>query len=186
MPFVQAESVDAGPKNQLLEAVYPELHRLASAFMRRERSNHTLQPTALVNEAYMRLASVQPMSWESRLHFVNAAAQVMRRILIDHARSQQARKRAGGQRVELDETSSISVDNPDLLLSIDRALCRLANLDERLAKVVELRYFGGLSVDETAQVMQTSLRTVKRDWALARAWLENELRSAGSRSHVNS
>ncbi|MFN0106451.1 MAG: ECF-type sigma factor [Bryobacteraceae bacterium] len=165
-------------EGQLLAAVYPELHRLASAFMSRERPDHTLQPTALINEAYLRLVGRQGVSLESRLHFLNTAAQIMRRILIDHARSAQSRKRSAGSRLELEESMAISVDDPDLVLSIDQAITRLAAIDGRLAHVVELRYFGGLSVDETAQILKTSPKTVKRDWALARAWLEDELRAA--------
>ncbi|MEO6037308.1 MAG: ECF-type sigma factor [Saprospiraceae bacterium] len=165
-------------EGQLLAAVYPELHRLAAAFMRRERPGHTLRPTALINEAYLRLVGRKGGAIESRLHFLNIAAQIMRRILIDHARSAQSQKRASGNRLELDESMAISMDDPDLILSINQAITRLAAVDARLARVVELRYFGGLSVDETAQILKTSPKTVKRDWALARAWLEDELRAA--------
>ncbi|MBS1832896.1 MAG: sigma-70 family RNA polymerase sigma factor [Acidobacteria bacterium] len=167
-------------EGKLLEVVYPELHRLASAFMRRERPDHTLRPTALINEAYLRLVGRQPRTIESRLHFLNIAAQIMRRILIDHARGAQARKRAAGNRLELDESMAISVDDPDPILAIDQAITRLTAVDTRLAQVVELRYFGGFSVDETAEILKMSPKTVKRDWALARAWLEDELRTAAT------
>lgn len=164
-------------EGNLVEAIYPELHRLAARLMRHERANHTLQPTALVNEAYVRLVGDQPVSWDSRLHFLNAAAQVMRRILIDHARALRSTKRSGGIRVELKDSLAVSIDDPETLLSVNEALLRLEEIDSRMSKVVELRYFGGLSVDETAQVLKTSPKTVKRDWAMARAWLESELRA---------
>ncbi len=164
-------------EGNLVDAIYPELHRLAARLMRNERVNHTLQPTALVNEAYMRLVGDEPVSWESRLHFLNAAAQVMRRILIDHARALRSSKRSGGIRVELKDSLAVSIDDPETLLSVNEALLRLEEVDSRMSKVVELRYFGGLSVEETAQVLKTSPKTVKRDWAMARAWLEGELRA---------
>ena len=169
---------DRAVEEQVFQALYSELHRLAALTMRRERENHTLQPTALVNEAYMKLVGQQgAVSWESRAHFLNAAARVMRNILIDHARTTQALKRPGSaQRVELEHNHPIQVNNPELLLTIDTALQRLEALDPRQARVVELRYFGGLSVEETAKVLGISEKTVKRDWSMARAWLESELR----------
>ena len=145
--------------------------------MRNERVNHTLQATALVNEAYVRLIGDDPVPWESRLHFLNAAAQVMRRILIDHARALRTGKRSGGIRVEMKDSLAVSIEDPETLLAVNEALLRLEVFDPRMSKVVELRYFGGLSVDETAQVLKTSPKTVKRDWAMARAWLEGELRA---------
>jgi RNA polymerase sigma-70 factor (ECF subfamily) len=166
-----------GLEGQLLDTIYPELHRVAARLMRNERANHTLQPTALVNEAYMRLVGDHPISWESRLHFLNAAAQVMRRILIDHARAMRTTKRSGGVRVELKDTLAVSMADPETLISVNDALTRLEGIDKRMSQVVELRYFGGLSVEETAQVLKTSPKTVKRDWAMARAWLEGELRA---------
>jgi RNA polymerase sigma-70 factor, ECF subfamily len=166
-----------GLEGQLLDTIYPELHRVAARLMRNERQNHTLQPTALVNEAYMRLVGDHPISWESRLHFLNAAAQVMRRILIDHARAMRTTKRSGGVRVELKDTLAVSMADPETLISVNDALTRLEGIDKRMSQVVELRYFGGLSVEETAQVLKTSPKTVKRDWAMARAWLEGELRA---------
>jgi RNA polymerase sigma-70 factor, ECF subfamily len=170
---------DTSARAELLDAIYGELHQLASAFMRRERrKDHTLQPTALVNEAYLHLIGEQPLNWESRAHFYGAAAQTMRRILIDHARRHHATKRSGDlDRVEL-EDGLIAVDGQAAeLLALDTALNRLALFAQRQAQVVELRFFGGLSVEETAQVIGVSEKTVKRDWAVARAWLENQLRT---------
>lgn len=173
----QAAQGDRSSENQLLEAIYSELHRLASQIMRAERSGHTLQATALVNEAYLRLIGGKPVSWQSRSHFYHAAAQTMRRVLIDHARALHTKKREGAlAKIELDENVMAESMDPALHLSIDAALNELAGLDARQAKVVELRFFAGLSVEQTAEVMGISPKTVKRDWALARAWLENELK----------
>ena len=170
---------DQTAQAELLDEIYQELHRLASSYMRREhRRDHTLQPTALVNEAYLHLIGDSPVNWDNRGHFYSAAAKTMRRILIDHARSHRAEKRSGSrERVELDEGLIAVDEQSNELLELDAALDRLALLDERQAKVVELRFFGGLTVEETAKVAGISEKTVKRDWALARAWLENELRS---------
>jgi RNA polymerase sigma factor (TIGR02999 family) len=164
-------------QQKLLEAVYDELHRLASAYMRRERKDHTLQSSALVNEAYMRLLGDAKLSWESRGHFYVAAAQTMRRTLIDHARRRAAGKRLGMARpVALSDSLAIAQDAPEQMLDLDRALDRLAKMDARQSRIVELRFFAGLSVDETAEVLGISAKTVKRDWSSARAWLEGELR----------
>ena len=170
---------DASAEAELLEVVYEELHRLASSYMRREhRRDHTLQPTALVNEAYVHLIGNNPVNWDNRGHFYSAAAKTMRRILIDHARGHRAVKRSGRlERVALDEHVIAVDEQADELLELDAALDRLKLLDERQAQVVELRFFGGLTVEETAKAAGISEKTVKRDWALARAWLENELRS---------
>jgi RNA polymerase sigma factor (TIGR02999 family) len=172
-------SGDTSAQAELADAVYQELHRLASFYMRREqRPDHTLQPTALVNEAYLLLIGDKPVNWDNRAHFYSAAAKTMRRILIDHARSHRAAKRSGRlERVELDDGVIAVEENANELLELNAALDRLAMLDERQARVVELRFFGGLTVEETAKVARVSEKTVKRDWALARAWLENELRS---------
>jgi len=168
---------ETGSEARLLEAVYAELRKLAASYMRRERADHTLQPTALVHEAYLRLVGERPLSWDNRAHFYVAAGQTMRRILIDHARKHSASKRAGNlRRVELDEGMISVEEQADDLLALDSALEKLAALDPRQVRVVELRFFGGLNVPETAQVMSTSEKTVKRDWALARAFLEQELR----------
>ena len=163
--------------DEVFNLMHAELRKLAVSAMKLERKNHTLQPTALVNEAYMRLVG-NPVSWESRAHFLNTAARVMRRILIDHSRKAGAGKRiAPGDRAEFnEETAGIEVGDPVLLIAIDEALNRLEAMDERQAQVVELRYFGGLSVEETAKVMSISEKTVKREWSMARAWLEGQLR----------
>jgi len=162
---------------EVLDVVYRELHRLASSYMRREyRRDHTLQPTALVNEAYLHLIG-DHVNWDNRAHFYSAAARTMRRILINHARSHRAAKRSGGlARVELNEGLIAVDEQAGELLELDAALDQLAMLDERQARVVELRFFCGLTVEETAKATGISEKTVKRDWALARAWLENELR----------
>jgi RNA polymerase sigma factor (TIGR02999 family) len=164
-------------QEKLLSAVYGELHRIASFYMRREqRRDHTLQATALVNEAYLQLAGGRPGAWDNRGHFYSAAAHAMRQILVDHARSHRAEKRAGNlKRVGLDWALEKAGDAPSQILDIDAALQRLALLDQRQARVVELRFFGGLTVEETAKVEGISEKTVKRDWAMARAWLANEL-----------
>ncbi len=164
----------------LLPAVYQELKRLAQAYMRRENSQHTLQATALVHEAYLKLIDQHSVQWKNRAHFFGVAAQIMRRILVDHARSKHADKRGGKDvRVAFDEAmhakKSESVDAD--LLALDAALERLAAIDPRQAQVVELRYFGGLSIEETAEVLKTSPATVKRDWTMAKAWLHREVKS---------
>jgi RNA polymerase sigma-70 factor (ECF subfamily) len=174
----QAASGDPDIERQVFEALYAELRRLAGYQMRKERVNHTLQPTALVNEAYLRLIGSKSIAWESRAHFLNAASQIMRRILIDHARAVQSAKRPGArQRVEFDAAMPMVVTEPETVLAVDAALTKLTGLDARQARIVELRYFAGLSVEETAKVVGVSEKTVKRDWAMARAWLEGELRA---------
>ena len=167
---------DAAAEQSLLPLVYRELHRLARSYMRRERPNHTLQPTALINEAYLRLAGAE-VDWKNREHFVGVAAQVMRRVLVDHARSHNAEMRGGGlKRVDLDEGLAWSSERAEELLSLDEALVRLAKINDRQARVVELHYFGGLSMVQIAALLHVSERSVKRDWSLARLWLFEELR----------
>ena len=175
--LANAQNGDRESEKQLMEAVYEELHRLAAGYMRRERQDHTLQASALVNEAYVRLIGNGPVSWESRAHFFVTAAQTMRRVLIDHARKHVAEKRGGaGMRIELDENiAAVTNGESSRMLDLDRALTRLAGQDERQARVVELRFFAGLTVEQTAEVMAISEKTVKRDWAMARAWLEGEI-----------
>ena len=173
---------DREAEKQLMEAVYEELHRLAAGYMRRERQDHTLQASALVNEAYVRLIGNGAVSWESRSHFFVTAAHTMRRVLIDHARRHVADKRGGaGVRIELDENiATVGGGDSGRMLDLDRALTRLAELDARQAKVVELRFFAGLTVEQTAAVLDVSEKTVKRDWAVARAWLEGEITGSSS------
>jgi len=168
------QSVDA-----LLPVVYQELRRLAGAYLRREKPGQTLQPTALVHEAYLRLMKDRPGRWQNRAHFCAIAAHAMRQILIERARARNAQKRWGGQaRITLDEAvagkSGQSID----LLALDHALERLAALDAEQARIVELRFFGGLTVEETAEALSISPATVKRHWAVARAWLARELEGA--------
>ena len=166
---------DASAADRLLPLVYAELHRLAAAYMRRERRDHTLQPTALINEAYLRLAK-EGLDWQGRDHFIGIAASVMRHVLVDHARAHKAQARGGGlQRVELEDDLAISAQRSDEVLSLDAALTKLGKVNPRQAQVVELRYFGGLSVEQIAGVLKVSPRSVKRDWALARVWLFQEL-----------
>jgi RNA polymerase sigma factor (TIGR02999 family) len=166
---------DKAAYDQLVPLVHDELHRLAHRYMSRERPGHTLQTTALVDEAYMRLVD-QKVHWQNRSHFFGIAAEVMRRILVDYARRQRYAKRGGGaQKVELDEAMLMARDRSDQLVALDEALKRLAEFDERKSRVVELRFFGGLSVEETAESLAISVNTVKRDWSTARAWLYKEV-----------
>jgi RNA polymerase sigma-70 factor, ECF subfamily len=167
-------------QEKLLDLVYGELHRLASVQMKHEfRKDHTLQPTALVNEAYVRLIGTHEASWQSRGHFYNAAAQTMRRILVDYARSRLASKRPNsGDKIDFSESISIFERPPEETLALNDALNRLEQLDARQCNVVVLRFFTGLSVEETAATLGISEKTVKRDWALARAWLQKELTAA--------
>jgi RNA polymerase sigma-70 factor, ECF subfamily len=160
---------EAGEK--LFPLVYAELHRLARGYMRRERQNHTLQPTALINEAYLRLAQAS-VEWQSRAHFIAVAATAMRHILVDHSRAHAAAIRGGDPtQVEWTETLGLPLEASKELVALDEALGRLAKINARRAKVVELRYIGGLSFEEIGEVLAVSSRTAKRDWALARVWL---------------
>ena len=169
---------DQAAAEKLLPLVYKELHRLAKSYMRRERPDHTLQPTALIHEAYLRLAH-DDVDWQSHQHFIGVAANVMRRVLVDHARAHNAEMRGGGmQRVELDEKLAISKERSTEVIALHDALNSLEALNPRRAKVVELRYFGGLSVEEIAAVLDMSPRSVKRDWALARPWLFKEMQKS--------
>jgi RNA polymerase sigma-70 factor (ECF subfamily) len=167
---------DAQAGETLLPIVYKELHRLASSYMRRERPEHTLQATALIHEAYLRLAH-EDVDWKNREHFIGVAAHVMRRVLIDYARAHNAEMRGGGaQQVELVDGLAISIDRVDEMLILDEVLDRLALQNGRQAKVVELRYFGGLSIEQIGTLLGIAPRSVKRDWSLARLWLFHELR----------
>jgi RNA polymerase sigma-70 factor, ECF subfamily len=167
---------DAAAGEQLLPLVYKELHRIAEAYMRRERPDHTLQATALIHEAYLRLVG-EEVDWRDRGHFVGLAAHVMRRVLVDYARQHNAERRAGGlQRVEMEDNFAISPERLDEVLFLDTALARLKEVSPRQAQVVELRYFGGLSVEQIAAMLGVAPRSVKRDWSLARMFLYRELR----------
>lgn len=168
---------DANAVNDLIPLVYDELRRQAHRYLRRERAGHTLQTTALVNEAYLKLVDQKNVSWESRAHFFAIAANLMRRILIDYARTKHREKRGGAQQdLPLDEALTVSVSESTVdLLALDEVLTRFAQIDEQQARIVELRYFSGLSIEETAEVLKISPATVKRDWTLARAWLHREL-----------
>jgi RNA polymerase sigma factor (TIGR02999 family) len=171
-----ASSGNADALARMLPLVYDELHRIASAYLRRERREHTLQPTALVHEAYLRLAGQDDLDWKNRAHFRAIAATTMRRILIEHARARGRKKRGEApERVALEDTVAIAPAPRVDLEAIDQALVRLEALDPQQARIVELRFFAGLSVEETAEVLSISRTTVKRDWAMARAWLRREL-----------
>ncbi len=162
--------------DRLMPLVYDELHRLARGYLRRERRNHTLQPTALVHEAYLRLIDQQRVSWHNRAHFFGIAAQMMRRILVDHARLHDAAKRGdGGYHLSLDHVDQAVNQQAVDLLALDEALGRLAALSPQQSRIVELRYFGGLTIEETAALLGVSHATVEREWSVARAWLRREL-----------
>jgi RNA polymerase sigma-70 factor, ECF subfamily len=169
-------SGDQEALKQLTPIVYEELHRLAGAYMRRERAGHSLQTTALVHEAYTRLVDYKRMQWQDRAHFFAVAAQLMRRILVEHARKKNLKRGAGLQHVSLDEAALVGAGRPTDLVALDDAMSALARLDSRKVQVVEMRFFGGLSVDETAEVLKISAVTVMRDWNTAKAWLYRELK----------
>ncbi|MDP1857018.1 MAG: sigma-70 family RNA polymerase sigma factor [Gemmatimonadaceae bacterium] len=160
--------------DELIPFVYAELRSLASSYLRSERDGHTLQPTALVHEAFLKLVDQRTATWENRAHFFGVAAKLMRRIIVDHARRRNAQKRGGGQLVTLDTDVDISDERIDVM-RVDDALAELEHLDKRQARVVELRFFAGLSMEEAAEVLGVSPATVKRDWMLAKAFLHREL-----------
>ena len=171
---------DEAALGQLMPLVYNELRKVAARHLRRQHSNHTLQTTALVNEVYMRLIDSNQVRWQNRAHFFAVSAQLMRRILVDFARARHNLKRGGGaQQVSLDEALVVAPERGADLLALDEALTRLQALNARQAQVVELRYFGGLNEEETAEALKVSLRTVQRDWNLARLWLYRELTQGG-------
>ncbi len=164
----------------LLPLIYDELRSLASNYLRRERPDHTLQPTALVHEAYLRLVDQTRVNWQNRAHFFGVAAQMMRRILVDHARAHRAGKRgADFQKLSLDVNIDKAVERGAELIALDEALKQLAQIDEQKSRIIELHYFGGLSVEEIAQVLGVSPITVKRHWRMAKAWLYHEVSSKG-------
>lgn len=164
--------------DRLMPLVYSELRKLAASYLQRQRSDHTLQPTALVHEAYLKLLDVSQTNWQDRAHFFAVAAQTMRHILVDHARSVAADKRGGGaQKIELDEAVSFSNQNEDVdLIDLDEALKKLERQDEMQSRIIEMRFFGGLTVEETAEVLKISPATVKREWAMAKAWLFRQIK----------
>jgi RNA polymerase sigma-70 factor, ECF subfamily len=161
---------------QLVELVYDDLRRLAQRYMEQERTGHTLQPTALVHEAFLKLIDQTRVDWRDRSHFFAVGAQAMRRILVNHAKGRRRAKRGGGKpKLTLDEALTLSLDDDHEILALDEALEKLAAIDERRAKIIELRFFGGLNVEETAAVLGISKRTVEREWTACRAWLRREL-----------
>jgi len=169
---------DPAAREALMPLVYSELRRLAASYLRRERTDHTLQPTALVHEAYLRLVEQKNVQWQDKSHFFAITAQLMRRILVDHARGHLADKRgSGAPKVPLTEAIVMSQERPAELLALDESLSRLAALDAQQARVVELRVFAGLTVEETAEVLGISTATVKRDWRMAKAWLLQEVKA---------
>jgi RNA polymerase sigma factor (TIGR02999 family) len=163
--------------NRMIPLVQQELHQIARRCLYGERAGHSLQPTALVNEAYLRLVDVQQMNWQNRTHFLAMAARLMRRVLVDHARSKRSDKRGGGAAtITFDDAFVVTEEPGHDLVALDDALQTLATVDERKSRMIELRFFGGLSVEETASVLRVSPDTVKRDWRFAKAWLMRELR----------
>lgn len=173
---------DPRAREELIPLIYGELRRIARNYLRHERPDHTLQSGALVHEAYLRMLGDKPPQWVNRAHFFGVAAQVMRHILVDHARHRAAAKRGGGApRLELDTRMAFSQSRDLDLLALDDALTRLAELDSQQSRLIELRFFGGLSIVETATVLNVSAATVKREWATARAWLQREMKSKGGR-----
>ncbi|HEX7317646.1 MAG TPA: sigma-70 family RNA polymerase sigma factor [Pyrinomonadaceae bacterium] len=170
-------SGDESALDRLMPLVYAELRRLARLHLRHERPGHTIQPTALINEAYLRLVDLKDVHWQNRAHFFGIAAQAMRRVLVDHARARLAHKRGGGAlQVSLAEVAAVAEAPTADLLALDEALEELAKVDPRKARVVELRFFGGLSVEETAEVLKVSAATVIHDWRMAKAWLYREVK----------
>jgi RNA polymerase sigma factor (TIGR02999 family) len=170
---------DQSALSRLTPIVYDELRRLARRYMRRERPGHSLQTTALVNEAYMRLVDYERMQWQDRAHFFAVSAQVMRRILVEHARRHNLKRGGAVRHVSLEEAATVGPEQDTDMAALDEALNSLATIDPRKVQVVELRFFGGLSVEETAEVLKLSTVTVKRDWRAARTWLYRELIGGG-------
>ena len=172
---------DASSLDRLIPVVYNELRRMAARYLRRERGDHTLQATALVHEAFLKLVDQRHVRWQNRAHFFAIAARLMRRVLVDHARERRYQKRGGdAQRVSLDEGLAIGPGQDEDLVALDEALSALGEVDPRKSRVVELRFFGGLSVEETAEALEVSPETVRRDWRLAKSWLLRRLGESGS------
>jgi RNA polymerase sigma factor (TIGR02999 family) len=176
--LIEVTNRNSAAVDVLLPLIYDELRKLAANYLRRERSDHTLQPTALVHEAYMRMVDQTQVNWQNRAHFFGVAAQMMRRILVDHARAHNAEKRGQDfQILSLDENIDKSVERSSELIALDEALRTLAEMDEQKGRIVELRFFGGLSIDETAEVLGVSAPTVKRQWRMAKAWLYGQVQN---------
>ena len=173
--LIEASSGDKPALDEILPLVYDELRKIAQNYLNRERPDHTLQATALVHEAYLRLIDQRKADWKNRSQFFGLAAQMMRRILVNHAESRQAEKRGSGQKLQLDETVDVSFEENLDLLALDEALKKLEQFDEQKSKIVEMRFFGGLTIEETANVLGKSHATVEREWAFAKAWLHREL-----------
>lgn len=174
--LIEWNNGDPTALDQLMPLVYAELRHLAENYLRRERPDHTQQPTGLVHEAYLRLVDQQDTNWQNRAHFFGAAAQLMRQILVDHARKHLAAKRGGfRQRISLDEAINYSEEREVDLVALDDALNSLSQLDQDQSRIVELRFFGGLTIEETAEVLKRSPATVKREWRIAKAWLRREI-----------
>jgi RNA polymerase sigma-70 factor (ECF subfamily) len=174
---------DRAALDRLTPIVYDELRRLAGHYMKGERPGHSLQTTALVNEAYMRLVDYKSMQWQNRAHFFAVSSQLMRRILVDHARRHNLKRGGGVQHVSFEDTAEVGSDRAADLVALDDALHALARVDPRKVQVVEMRFFGGLSVEETAEVLKISPVTVMRDWSTAKAWLYRELTSGATDGH---
>ena len=173
-------SQDPEARERLIPVVYAELRRLAQHYMKGERQNHTLQPTALVNEVYLRLANIDRMQWRDRAHFVATAATLMRRVLVDYARASARDKRGGQLSVTSLDADQVAAGQAMDVVAVDEALAALARIDHRQSQVVELRFFGGLTVEETAAALNISPATVKREWTMAKAWLHDQLRARTS------
>jgi RNA polymerase sigma factor (TIGR02999 family) len=177
--LIEVSKGDREAVDLLLPVIYDELRKLAANYLRRERPDHTLQPTALVHEAYLRLVDQTRANWQNRAHFFGVAAQIMRRLLVDHARKHNAEKRGQDfQKLSLDENIDRAVERGAELIALDDALKALAEFDEQKARVVELRYFGGLSIEETADVLGVAPTTIKRHWRFAKAWLHGEMQKS--------
>lgn len=169
-----------GAADQLMRLVYDELHRIAANYLRKENAGHILQPTALVNEAFLKLIDQTRVNWKGKSHFLAVGAQAMRRILVDHARAAKRQKRGGGAlRVGLFDEMALTTDNIEDVLAVDDALAKLETVDQRQSQIVELRFFGGLTVEQVADVIGVSKRTVENEWRMVRAWLRRELSEDG-------
>ena len=173
--LIEASHGDKNSLDEILPLVYDELRKIAQNYLNRERNDHTLQATALVHEAYLRLIDQRKVDWRNRSQFFGLAAQMMRRILVNHAESHKAEKRGSGNKLQLDETVDVSFEENLDLLALDEALKKLAKFDAPKSKIVEMRFFGGLTIAETAQVLGKSHATIEREWAFAKAWLYREL-----------